>query len=92
MPQTRVVGVKYGQWGREKYGISPTKVDTMEVHAPSCLDACDILQASTRVLTMVRQVIEVHINAPGPFKIMCEGRLPSPVMGGGSSFGIPAEV
>ena len=35
--QTRVVGVKYGQWGREKYGISPAKVDTMEVHAPSLL-------------------------------------------------------
>ena len=31
VPQTRVVGVKYGQWGREKYGVSPAKVDTMEV-------------------------------------------------------------
>ncbi|KAK9840790.1 hypothetical protein WJX81_004889 [Elliptochloris bilobata] len=29
---TRVVGVKYGQWGREKYGVSPAKVDAMEFY------------------------------------------------------------
>ena len=29
--QTRVAGVKYGAWGREKYGVKPAKVDAMEV-------------------------------------------------------------
>lgn len=34
--QTRVAGVKYGAWGREKYGVKPAKVDAMEVR--NCQD------------------------------------------------------
>lgn len=32
--QERVLGVKYGAWGREKYGVKPIQVDAMEVRSP----------------------------------------------------------
>ena len=31
----RVVGVQYGAWGREKYGVSPMKADSMEARNPN---------------------------------------------------------
>ena len=30
MAQTRVVGLKYGQWGRENFGTKPAKVDAIK--------------------------------------------------------------
>lgn len=32
--QERVLGVKYGAWGRDKYGVKPIQVDAMEVRIP----------------------------------------------------------
>ncbi len=36
MVQENVVGVKYGAWGRDRYGVKPVKVDALEVrpHPP----------------------------------------------------------
>lgn len=30
--QVRVVGAQYGQWGRSRYGMKPTKVDALEFY------------------------------------------------------------
>ena len=31
--QEKVIGLKYGQWGREKYGTTAASVDALEVGA-----------------------------------------------------------
>ena len=33
--QETVIGVKYGEWGRDKYGTARTQVDAVEVRMPS---------------------------------------------------------
>lgn len=33
-----MAGVKYGAWGRERYGVKPVKVDTLEVRERSAAE------------------------------------------------------
>ena len=42
--QETVIGVKYGEWGREKYGTAKGKVDAVEVRSPhsSCANVCKL--------------------------------------------------
>ena len=42
--QVRVIGARYGKWGREKYGAKPQKVDALEFYPDRLRELWDRIQ------------------------------------------------
>ncbi len=42
--QVRVIGARYGKWGRDKYGAKPQKVDALEFYPDRLRELWDRIQ------------------------------------------------